>query len=235
MNLSDMLKKQKERKANDSNRSADLGHSVAGDGHVPSEEVKSQEPAPKKLTLGGLNLNKLAPKKETTDATPHVDKPVVADAGKPLVIDSVDALAALDVGDIEALESIETEGFDPFYLDQIAATAPIRDLPAELTDQQRSFIESLDALYSGAEPELLAQVCVSIMTELQSHPALDSQLMDEDIRTLIIAMRNSMGLARVKKATAKTKPASGGATKKPSGNARVNEVLSILDSLGDDL
>src|SRR3546814_2599849 len=110
-------------------------------------EGDSEKPKPK---LGGL-AGKLGAKKSTAPqgiklgnlpATPKPkEKPVES------VSDDMDlsALAGLDVSGIESLDEPTERSQFP---DEIEATAPARELPADLTAQQLQFVESLDVIRS---------------------------------------------------------------------------------------
>src|SRR3546814_16931757 len=55
------------------------------------------------------------------------------------------ALAGLDVSGIESLDEPTERSQFP---DEIEATAPARELPADLTAQQLQFVDSLDVIYT---------------------------------------------------------------------------------------
>jgi hypothetical protein len=79
------------------------------------------------------------------------------------------------------------------------------------------------------DPELLGGVTRNIMIELRDNPQYTKHLADDDIQTMIRAMRASMGLARIKKESKKS-----GASRKSSKNID-EDMLSVLDGidLGD--
>jgi hypothetical protein len=80
------------------------------------------------------------------------------------------------------------------------------------------------------DTELLSNVIRSIMIELKANPQYLKHVVKEDVRTWVKAMRDGMGLARVKKAEKKA-----GTGRKSSTKALDSDVLSAIDDLGFDL
>lgn len=120
------------------------------------------------------------------------------------------------------------------FADEIPATAPTRELPEELTQQQRDFVQSLDGIYTVLDDtDMFAQLIRIIMIELQQNPEYIKLVQDQDVHVMIRAMRNTMGLARVKKQESKAKRSGGSAaTKKKGMPAGVTEdMLNDLNSL----
>jgi hypothetical protein len=147
-------------------------------------------------------------------------------------------LAAMDAGSIDATPAREQTTISG-YFDEIEATAPDRDLPADLTQQQRLFIESLDGIYQILhDAELFAQSVRNVMIELDENPEYTKLISDHDVHTMIRGMRNSMGMARIKKQEKSRKGGTGRAASKSKGKAASSEALSILDKMmagmGDD-
>jgi hypothetical protein len=74
------------------------------------------------------------------------------------------------------------------------------------------------------------------MSELQENPEYIKLVADQDVHTMIRAMRNTMGLARIKK-TEKTRKAKSTTAAKKKG-AVTDDVMGMLDGLlgggGDD-
>lgn len=145
---------------------------------------------------------------------------------------SLDDLAGFDESVAPALtESSSGSGF----IDEIEATAPDRDLPPELERGQLSFVESLDNIYQVLnDPEMFGQSVRIIMSELQENPEYIKLVADQDVHTMIRAMRNTMGLARIKKQEKTRKPRAAAAAKKKG--AVSDDVMGMLDGLvgGDD-
>jgi hypothetical protein len=97
------------------------------------------------------------------------------------------------------------------FYDEIDAQAPVRELPEELTPQQKQFIESLDGIYTVLDDaEMFGQLIRNIMMELQGNPEYLKHIVDQDVHTMMRAMRNTMGLARMKKQESKAKRGNGG-------------------------
>lgn len=143
-----------------------------------------------------------------------------------------DGLTGFTLDDIAGLDASETPieeagSISSGFLDEIEATAPDRNLPAELGPQQLAFVESLDGIYSVLhDPDFFAGSIRSIMSELQENKEYIKLVSDQDIHTMIHGMRNIMGLAVIKK-TEKKKPAARGK------KARVDDdTMALLDSLG---
>src|SRR3546814_1089660 len=75
--------------------------------------------------------------------------------------------------------------------DLIEATAPARELPADLTAQQLQFVESLDVIYTVLhDADMLGQSIRSVMQELQENKEFIQLVSDHDIHTMIKAIRN---------------------------------------------
>lgn len=110
-------------------------------------------------------------------------------------------------------------------LDLVDCTAPDRELPQEMTDQMISFVKSLDSIFQlVADPEMFVDMVRKTQREMQEYPALGKLLCDADVRVAIRGMRQSAGLAQVKKQAAK---------ESRSKTAKVNSaaVTSAMDSL----
>lgn len=101
------------------------------------------------------------------------------------------------------------------FLDEIEATAPERAITPDLTAQQMNFIESLDSIYPVLhDPDLFGQAVRIIMLELQENQEYKKLITDQDVSTIIRGMRNTMGLAKIRKQEKSRK--SGGAAKTAS-------------------
>src|SRR3546814_4176617 len=106
------------------------------------------------------------------------------------------ALAGLDVSGIESLDEPTERSQFP---DEIEATAPARELPADLTAQQLQFVESLDVIYTVLhDADMLGQSIRSVMQELQENKEFIQLVSDHDIHTMIKAIRNVMGVAKIR-------------------------------------
>jgi hypothetical protein len=144
----------------------------------------------------------------------------------------LDDIAGLDESSTPAIAHGERETASGF-MDEIEATAPDRDLPADLESNQLIFVESLDNIYQVLnDPELFGQAVRVIMTELQENPEYIKLISDQDVHTMIAAMRNTMGLARIKKQS-KSRTAKNTSTAKKKG-AVSDDMMRLLDSLGGD-
>lgn len=132
-------------------------------------------------------------------------KPTVSAPTKPAVLPEA---AAPPKSNLETLmESTGgTLGIASRFADEIPATAPLRELPPELAEQAVSFTKSLDSVYQCLhEPELLGGVIRGIMIELSNHPEYRKLISPMDYHTMVKGMRESMGLARIKKEESKAK------------------------------
>lgn len=117
------------------------------------------------------------------------------------------------------------------FADEVPAQGPVRELPEDLDKQQRHFIESLDSIYRIVhKPDLLGNVVKSIMMELSRSPEYRKMIQPMDVHTMIKGMRDSMGMARIKKEESKAKRA-GGAKKKTK---EIDGLDGLLDSLDAD-
>ena len=118
------------------------------------------------------------------------------------------------------------------FLDEIEATAPERAITPDLTPQQMNFIESLDSIYPVLhDPDLFGQAVRIIMLEMQENPEYKKLISDQDVATMIRGMRNTMGLARIRKQEKSRK--TGGAAKKSSrSKSQVSDDdMALLENL----
>lgn len=142
---------------------------------------------------------------------------------------SLEDLAGFEASDETAPSRPELgSGFD----DEIEATAPDRILPPDLTQQQMNFVESLDGIYPVLhDPELFGQAVRIIMLEMQEHKEYKKLIADQDVHTMIRGMRNTMGLARIRKQE-KSRKAGGGTKKAARGKSAVSDDdMALLESL----
>ncbi len=200
----------------------------------PVAESLPVPPKPK-----GLGLNVAGTKAFTPSTTPAPTKAPASARPKPAPKPvesgefSLDDLAALEAGSIEAAPSVNLyEGFD----DEIEATAPDRELPADITTEQLSFVESLDSIYQVLhDPEMFGQTVRLIMIELQENNEYERLLSDSDVATMIRGMRRTMGLARVRKQEKSRKTGTQKNARKTSGvSDNAMELLNSLMGSGDD-
>lgn len=172
------------------------------------------------LRAGGVQTN---PQSKPVPSAPAKKAPALDESF------SLDDLAALDAGHIEPVSDPIGSGF----VDEIEATAPDRDLPADLTASQLDFVSQLDGVYQVLnDPDMFAQSVRVIMMELQENREYIKLVSDQDVHTMIRGMRNSMGLALIRKQEKSRK--TGGATKAKARktSAELDSALSLLNDLG---
>lgn len=136
---------------------------------------------------------------------------------------SLDALDSTEAGAVEARPT--ASGF----IDETPAVKPTRTLPEGLEKQGLQFVQMLDQLYNPDmihDTELMANVIRSMMIEMKSQRQYMKLIAPEDVNLLVRTMRNSMGLARIKKQEKKA------GTRTSRKSAKVDEdMLGDLDSL----
>jgi hypothetical protein len=141
----------------------------------------------------------------------------------------------MTLDDIAGDEStLEVSRPNPYaFHDEIPVTAPDRELPADLIDGQKAFVTQLNGIYEVIhDPELFGQMIRVIMQEMQEHPDYVNLMVDQDVHTMIRGLRDSMGMARVKKAEKKTR-ASGGKAKSSPGGAAMASTLDEMFNADD--
>lgn len=207
----------------------------------------AEAPAPATAKPAGLKLNMLGAARRVgadgsagasnarnanSESKPANPRPVASDS-------SADGSVEFDLADLARFDESTTPALTQTrsseFLDEIEATAPERALAPDLTAQQIGFVEQLDGIYQILnDPELFAQSIRIVMMELQENPEYVKLVSDQDVHTMIRGMRNSMGLARIKKQEKSRK--AGTATKKAARgkSAEMDAALSVLDSLGFD-
>ncbi len=181
-----------------------------------SSQPKAAEDSPKAAPkLAGLKLAT----KPSTMATPPK---------QATTLDSFDDLANLDVSDLDEVR--DTTTLPSGFADETPATAPIRDLPDDLSQQQKNFVDMIDGVYEMIHDiDLMGNVIKAIMVEFKNNPEFEPLIRDDDIRLWIRGMRNNMGLAKIRKQEAKSKRAGSGAKKGPKID---QDLLNDLDDLG---
>jgi hypothetical protein len=124
---------------------------------------------------------------------------------------------AAPITSLESLDATEDEGIAPrgtgvsYFADETPATKPTRELPEGLSKESLGFLDTLDTVYNVIhDPEILGSVITNIMVELKSNPEYARLIAPEDVRVMVRGMRESMGLARVKKQETKAKRSGGG-------------------------
>lgn len=185
-----------------------------------------EHPAPADSSVvpdGAKATPKLAGFKVPGSAT-AVAKP--APAPTPTADTSLDDLANLDISDIAEEGARATRSG---FADETPATKPTRELPEGLEKQQLQFVDLLDGMYEIVhDPELLGNVVKSMMIELKANPQYEKLLSPSDVRLVVKASREAMGIARVKKQESKARRSGGGKAK-----ANVDtDMLADLDDLG---
>ena len=204
---------------------------AAGDSPVESQD-QSALPTPAKPK--GMGLNLLRKGAGTANPQPKPVNPAPAAKPSPVESDSfsLDDLAAFDSSTVEPIrESPVGSGF----IDEIEATAPDRALPADLSAQQLGFVEQLDGIYQVLnDADMFAQSVRVLMIELQENPEYIKLVSDQDVHTMIRGMRNSMGLARIRKQEKSRKAGTKTKTAAQKKSRVSDDVMALLNSLGGD-
>lgn len=179
-----------------------------------SSAVSESKAAPTPLKLGGL------PKAPT--AKPNVAASISDDL-------DLSSLAALDTSEIPASEVRESSAMQ--FPDEIEATAPVRELPEDLTAQQLTFIESLDTIYEVLhDTDLLGQSIRMVMQELQNNPEYTKLVSDHDVHTMIKSIRNVMGITKIRKDEKSAKRGTG-ARKSSASSKFDDDTMAQLDAM----
>lgn len=200
----------------------------------PASPAADSASAPKPkglgLNLAGSGFKK--PAEAPPTKTPAKDKPKKNDSIESGGF-SLEDLARVEAAEIKS----ESSGaYDSGFADEIEATAPVRNLPPDLTKEMQGFVESVDGIYEVLhDPEMFAQAVRIIMLELQENPEYEKLIADDDVHVMIRGMRRTMGLARVKK---QEKSRKGKTNKNARKKAGVDDAsMALLDKLmgeGDD-
>lgn len=221
MSLNKLLELQRQQKAATNPESSAVVEPPASAAEVvPESEAMppAQTPAP---TLGKLPFG--------NQAKPKPAAPTPKPETKPTESLSLDNLGSFDLSTFEDSEVEETPSEFAGFHDEIEATAPDRDLPEDLEPAMRGFVESLDSIYEILnDSEMFGQQIRQIMMELQENPEYEKLISDTDVHVMIRAMRNTMGLARVKKQAKQRKAATGTKAKSQSKKqALVDKALGL--------
>lgn len=170
------------------------------------------------LNLAGLKL------KAATQAKHSPQAPAKSASRPASPVDSLEAIASDESTGLATLPATS-------FSDEIPATAPIRDLPDDLSESMLAFVKTLDGIYEVAsDPELFGQMIKHIMMELRENPQYKKLLADDDVATMIRGMRESMGLARIKKEASKAKR-SGSTSKSRKSSVKNDDMLDDLAAL----
>lgn len=229
MNLNDLIKKK-------ATANATVAQVEAAPKVAPADESKRSVP----LKVGaGLKLGaSVAPK--AVSESPAAPKPSglklgaipkAATAQQPVassIPDDLDlsALASLDTSEIPETSARESSAMQ--FPDEIEATAPVRELPEDLTAQQMTFVESLDTIYSVLhDPDMLGQSIRMVMQELQENPEYTKLISDHDVHTMIKSIRNVMGITKIRKEEKKTRAPA----KKTASSKFDADTMAQLDEL----
>ena len=158
-----------------------------------------------------------SPSQSSTALVPHSAVPKVA------IKESTGPVTPMS--DLDSLLNNEQPQHRSRFADEIPATGPTRELPEGLDAAGKAFVDSLDSIYRVLhEPDLLGGAVKSIMIELQNHPEYRKLISPMDVHSMVRGMRESMGLARIRKEEAKTKR---------SPKAKKTEIndLAVLEAL----
>lgn len=137
-----------------------------------------------------------------------------------------------DEDDLSDLE--EKTPYHSQFPDETPASAPTREVPADAEKGMKQFVDLIDGVYSILDdPEMLSNVIRSIMIELKANPQYMRQVTKTDVRTWVRAMRDSMGLARIRKQEKKTTRSGSGASK--AGKVMDKDMADAFADLGLDL
>lgn len=141
------------------------------------------------------------------------------------------------IQDLAGLDASEDLGQAPRgmsqFQDETPATKPMRELPEGLDRASLQFIDLVDGVYEILyDPELLGAVMRNIMIELKGNPQYMRLVAKDDVRTFVQAMRNTMGLAKIKKAE---KAPRGKAATTSKGKANDSEMDDAFAELGIEI
>lgn len=233
MNLNQLINKKKE----SADAKAEVPSVEPAPTPAPTAESKPSVPLKTGLKLGALRSPASSAVSESkAPATPlklgglpkaePAKQPVAASISDDLDLSS---LAALDTSEIPASEVRESSAMQ--FPDEIEATAPIRELPEDLTAQQLTFVESLDTIYEVLhDPDLLGQSIRMVMQELQSNPEYTKLVSDHDVHTMIKSIRNVMGITKIRKDEKSAKRGTGG--RKSSASSKFDDdTMAQLDAM----
>lgn len=183
--------------------------------------------------------NMFAKVRENQAAQPVTATPTAA---APPIVESISDSTDDDEDiDLDALADMVADDSAPLkpassFADETPATAPLRELPADWPEethkQMLQFVDLIDGVYQVLDdPELTGNVIRSIMVELKDNPQYMKMVAPEDIHVWVRAMRDSMGLARIKKQETSAKRKTG-TTAGPKGKKEDAELAAAMSELG---
>lgn len=192
-----------------------------------STEPTQQAASPKASVAPVPQLAKRFGAKQAISAPTHTDLMV-----------SPESIAEMDLSDLANLDVTNTPISQPTrkvsqFDDETPAIKPTREFPADADKSLLQFIDLIDGVYEIlGDPELLGNVIRSIMIELKTYPQYMKMVAKDDVRQWVRAMRDSMGLAKIKKAE-KSQGRKPGASK-GSSKAVDADMLQAFNDLGVD-
>jgi hypothetical protein len=193
-------------------------------------------PAPAPVAVETPKVNPLASKLGGLGGLSKIKADPAPQPVKPTAAMSLDDFASMeDMGEIPHDLEHDSNRFVSAFTDETPADKPMREIPADCNAQMKLFIEMMDNMYDTElrqDLELLSGMIRSIMVELKSNPQYIQQVRKEDIRTWVQAMRQTMGLAKIKKAE-KQEKRKGSGTRSPSKGKKTDDTFDdIFAELG---
>lgn len=181
---------------------------------VPVTPPKTSDPKP--AVTGGVGLGALANALGV--------KPVER---SPKQVDSLDALAGIDLATVESSrKESNDDGAQEVLQGLVPIDSPVRELDKVVTQEQKAFVNMLDSVYTlHHDPEAVRTAITRIMMDMRETPHLASLVMPNDVAVIIRTMKSIMGF---RKAKAETK-------KKASSGRRQTKKAAFTDALGSEL
>ena len=211
--------------------------------------LKAMMEARKAAAEGGGQQAQAAPQspQESSKVDSEVEKPknlfaqrFGAKPNQPEPSESIIDGDDLDLSDLSEMEETIVVDHDPNrivksqFADELPASAPARQLPEDIDKSGIQFVALCDQVYGLVDdPELLGNVIRGIMVELKSHPQYMKMVSKDDVRLWVKSMRDSMGLARIKKQEKKT--TRGTAASAKGGKGMDKDMLDAFNDLGVNL
>lgn len=236
---------------NDTQEHDGVGESARQPATIPSEaptgESKTQRPANpfgRRKDTGSDGASEstgegLAPGSASDSSDQPVKsklRDVSVSAGPQSTDSDSSGLASPAITSLDALDESTVEGTAPrqsvgsHFEDETPADKPTRELPEGLTKEQLGFVDLIDGVYEVLhEADLMGGVIRNIIIELKSNPEYMKLVAPQDIRTWVRGMRESMGLAKIKKTESKVKRAGGAGSKSKLID---EDMLQDLNDLG---
>lgn len=212
---------------------ANAGGGQAPGGVVLGDSGSPPAPAPTEVKRLPFGKNVTGAKAKPVTGTELV---TTTSAPTPTVKKDVDFddLGNFDLSNLEVAEPESTSTDLSGFFDEIEATAPDRELDPDLTPGMLDFVGNLDNIYTYLnDAEMFGQGIRTVMMELQEHPEYDKLVSDQDVHVMIRAMRNTMGLARIKKQAKKRTTSGTSRAKTPSKKAALmDKALSLTMGVG---